>query len=80
MVSCFQMYAQRYGTVPVVHATGGLKDTVETFNPEAGTGTGWQFTDCSTDGLKVRRVIPTSRVPRLTVLPARMAATRGLCD
>ena len=47
-----QMYAQRYGTVPVVHATGGLRDTVEQAVPSAGTGTGWQFTDCTTDGLK----------------------------
>eukprot|EP00292_Cryptomonas_paramecium_P003078 CAMPEP_0113674386 /NCGR_PEP_ID=MMETSP0038_2-20120614/7386_1 /TAXON_ID=2898 /ORGANISM="Cryptomonas paramecium" /LENGTH=618 /DNA_ID=CAMNT_0000590953 /DNA_START=66 /DNA_END=1918 /DNA_ORIENTATION=- /assembly_acc=CAM_ASM_000170 len=30
-----QMYAQRYGTVPVVHATGGLKDSVVQYNPFA---------------------------------------------
>ena len=28
-----QMYAQRYGTVPIVHATGGLKDSVEQYEP-----------------------------------------------
>ncbi|KAL8143507.1 hypothetical protein V2J09_016539 [Rumex salicifolius] len=42
-----QLYAMRYGTIPIVHATGGLKDTVETFNPYAcegkGAGTGWAF-------------------------------------
>jgi len=40
-----QMYAQRYGTIPVVHATGGLKDSVIQYNPfdtsAEGVGTGW---------------------------------------
>ncbi len=38
-----QMYSLRYGTVPIVHATGGLADTVQTFNPVSETGTGWAF-------------------------------------
>ncbi len=38
-----QMYSLRYGTVPVVHATGGLDDTVETYRPQSGTGTGFKF-------------------------------------
>lgn len=38
-----QLYALRYGTLPVVHATGGLEDTVEQYNEGEGTGTGFKF-------------------------------------
>lgn len=38
-----QMYSMRYGTVPIVRATGGLDDTVQQFNPSSGTGTGFKF-------------------------------------
>ncbi|HVG39001.1 MAG TPA: glycogen/starch synthase, partial [Pyrinomonadaceae bacterium] len=38
-----QMYSMRYGTVPVVRATGGLDDTVEDFDRLRRTGTGFKF-------------------------------------
>jgi starch synthase len=38
-----QMYSLRYGTIPIVRATGGLADTVEDFDPALGTGTGFVF-------------------------------------
>jgi starch synthase len=38
-----QMYSMRYGTVPIVRATGGLDDTVTDFNAAEGTGTGFKF-------------------------------------
>lgn len=38
-----QLYAMVYGTIPVVHAVGGLRDTVQPFNPFEETGVGWTF-------------------------------------
>ena len=38
-----QMYSMRYGTVPIVRATGGLDDTVQQFDPGSETGTGFKF-------------------------------------
>lgn len=32
-----------YGTVPLVHSVGGLRDTVKPYNPFDNTGTGWTF-------------------------------------
>lgn len=38
-----QLYSLRYGTLPVVHATGGLEDTIEQYNEGEGRGTGFKF-------------------------------------
>ncbi|MCF8061153.1 MAG: glycogen synthase GlgA [Deltaproteobacteria bacterium] len=38
-----QMHAMKYGTVPVVRATGGLKDTVSAYDPGSSRGTGFKF-------------------------------------
>ncbi|HLJ41381.1 MAG TPA: glycosyltransferase, partial [Candidatus Acidoferrales bacterium] len=40
-----QIYSLRYGTVPVVRATGGLDDTVEAFDAKTAKGTGFKFTE-----------------------------------
>lgn len=48
-----QIYSMRYGTVPVVRATGGLEDTVEQWNPKTRTGTGFKFSGYTPPDLRV---------------------------
>jgi starch synthase len=42
-----QIYSLRYGTVPVVRATGGLDDTIEQYDARGGQGTGFKFQEYS---------------------------------
>ena len=53
-----QMYALKYGTAPVVRATGGLRDTVAEFDVAAGAGNGFVFEDYRPEALidAVRRM------------------------
>jgi starch synthase len=46
-----QMYSMRYGTIPIVRATGGLRDTVENFSEKNETGTGFLFDDLTESSL-----------------------------
>lgn len=51
-----QLYAMRYGTIPVVHSTGGLRDTVVNFNPygpegQGELGTGWTFSPLTKESM-----------------------------
>ena len=46
-----QMFAMRYGTIPIVRKTGGLADTVQHFSPETPTGNGFVFEDFVASGL-----------------------------
>src|SRR6202142_2146470 len=46
-----QIYSLKYGTVPVVRATGGLDDTIEPWDARTGKGTGFKFTDYSGEAL-----------------------------
>ncbi|MDD5541876.1 MAG: glycogen synthase GlgA [Acidobacteriia bacterium] len=46
-----QIYSLKYGTVPVVRATGGLDDTVEPFSSTTGEGTGFKFDDYTSSAL-----------------------------
>ncbi|HAQ52653.1 MAG TPA: starch synthase, partial [Lachnospiraceae bacterium] len=46
-----QLISFRYGTVPIVRETGGLKDTVEAYNEYEHTGDGFSFTNYNGDEL-----------------------------
>jgi len=46
-----QMYSLKYGTVPIVRATGGLDDTIEQWDPRNGKGTGFKFMEYSGEQL-----------------------------
>ncbi len=46
-----QMYSMRYGTLPLVRATGGLDDTVQQCDERTGAGTGFKLHDLSVSSL-----------------------------
>jgi starch synthase len=59
-----QIYSLKYGTVPVVRATGGLDDTIEPFNGK--TGTGFKFSGYTPEALlaAIRQAIEYYRQPK----------------
>jgi len=46
-----QLFAMRYGAIPIVRKTGGLADTVQHFDRDTGIGNGFLFEDCVASGL-----------------------------
>lgn len=58
-----QLYSLRYGTVPVVRATGGLADTVQDFDPKDRSGNGFVFRDYTPEALlsALRRAVQLYR-------------------
>jgi starch synthase len=54
-----QMYSLKYGTIPVVRATGGLDDTIKNFDPKTGKGNGFKFTSYAAQDLfaKIREAV-----------------------
>ena len=44
-----QLYSLKYGTIPIVRATGGLADTITEYDPQTGKGNGFTFNNYSAD-------------------------------
>jgi starch synthase len=75
-----QLYAQRYGSLPIVHATGGLADTVVDCDAQLETGTGFTFNEPSADALAsaVQRAVAARSLVRWPALVRRvMRLDRG---
>jgi starch synthase len=72
-----QIYSLRYGTPPIVRATGGLDDTIVDHEPRSSTGTGFKFSDYAADALAAawRRALAAYRnADELTALVRRAMA------
>jgi starch synthase len=75
-----QLYAQRYGALPVARATGGLVDTIVDCDAKLETGTGFLFEDATADALyaATQRALSAYRSPRWSALRRRvMRLDRG---
>ena len=61
-----QIYSLRYGTVPVVRATGGLDDTIENYNLRTQQGTGFKFQEYDGESLLecIRAALKTYHEPK----------------
>lgn len=46
-----QLSSKRYGSVPIVRATGGLNDTIENYDEQTGSGDGFKFHDLTPDAI-----------------------------
>jgi len=60
-----QIYSLKYGTVPIVRATGGLDDTIEPWDARSGKGTGFKFSEYSGESLllTIRQALQAFRDP-----------------
>ena len=68
-----QLYSLKYGTVPIVRATGGLDDTVDPWDPRAKKGA--DLSSRNTAGM--RCCVPCIRRLMCTVIPHFLAETNA---
>ena len=73
-----QIYSLRYGTVPIVRATGGLDDTIEPWDARTGKGTGFKFSDYTGEALLaiVKQALLAYRDPSSWQMLMRNGMTR----
>lgn len=73
-----QIYSLRYGTIPIVRATGGLDDTIIDYRPDTGEGNGLKFNDYSAEALTTKaheaRLIYDSAFHRARLIRNAMSA------
>jgi starch synthase len=74
-----QMYSMRYGTPPIVRATGGLADTVQDFDPATRRGTGFVFQRYEPADMMhaLKRALTVHRQPHLW---SELCANGMACD
>ncbi|NOY52127.1 MAG: glycogen synthase GlgA [Deltaproteobacteria bacterium] len=74
-----QMYSLKYGTVPIVRATGGLDDTILSFDTGTGFGNGFKFSDYSSAAL-LKTLQEALAVYRIPAAWKRLRANAMACD
>ncbi len=74
-----QMYSLRYGTVPLVRATGGLDDSITHFDPKTGSGNGFKFNDYTLSALQ-ETLIEALELYQKPKLWHRLRANGMRCD
>ena len=74
-----QMYSLRYGTVPLVRATGGLDDSISHFDPKTGRGNGFKFSDYTRPALQ-KTLIETLELYQNPKLWHKLRANGMRCD
>ena len=73
-----QIYSLKYGTVPIVRATGGLDDTIEPWDARTGKGTGFKFSDYTGEALLaiIKQALLSYRDPSSWQMLMRNGMTR----